>query len=118
MLRDRYEVLRRELQHERHDAEVGVELLQRRLRVLGFQARELEHRDALLLGRNPECVRPGAGLFRRAKNARDLVATREKRFQHRLAEVLLPDDRELHAAFFGGTLNAPAFLRLVILPAS
>ena len=37
------ELLRRELQHERHDAEVGVERLQRLVRVLGrLQRLELD----------------------------------------------------------------------------
>ena len=119
MLRDRDEVLRGELQHERHDADVGIELLHRRLRLFGFQARELEHRDALFLGRDLERIRPGAGLFRRAEHTGDLVAAREECLEHRLGEVLLADEGDSHhAAFFGGSENAPAFLSASILPAS
>src|SRR4029079_12980050 len=38
----------------------------------------------------------------------------QERLEHGLAEILLPDDRDPHAAFFGGTLNAPALFHAFI----
>ncbi len=34
----------------------------------------------------------------------------------RLAEILLADDRDFHAAFLGGALRAPALFSELILP--
>ena len=76
------------------------------------------HRHALLLRRELQRIGPSTGLFRRAEDAGDLVAAREERFQHGFAEVLLPDDGDSHAAFFGGTLKAPAPRRFFILASS
>jgi hypothetical protein len=114
-LRDVDEILRRELQHERHDAEVDVELFQRRLGFFPLETRELEKRNPLFLRRDLQRIGPGAGLLRRTEHARDLVLAREERLEHRFAEILLADDRDFHAAFFGGALRAPALFRELIL---
>ena len=78
----------------------------------------LGERVALLLRRGLERVGPCAGALRRAEHARDLVLAREKRLEHRLAEVLLADDGDSHAAFFGGAENAPACFRPAIFESS
>jgi hypothetical protein len=114
-LRDVDEILRRELQHERHDAEVDVELFQGLLCLITLQGGELEQRHALLLRRHLERIGARTGLLRRAEHARHLVLAREERLEHRLAEILLADDGDFHAAFFGGALRAPALFRELIL---
>jgi len=45
-------------------------------------------------------------------------AVREERLEHGLAEILLTDDGDLHAAFFGGIESAPAPFSDLILPSS
>jgi hypothetical protein len=123
VLRNGHELLRRELQDERHDADIGVRILHR-LNGLGRAQRlELMHLQAFFLGGGPQRIRAGAFLLRRAKHRGDGVPACEKRFQHGFAEILLTDDRDLHdltplsvvahAGFFlGGIENAPAALSL------
>src|SRR3990170_2899556 len=117
-LRDVDEILRRELQHERHDAEVDVELFQGLLCLIALQGGELEQRHALLLRRHLERIGARAGLLRRAEHARHLVLAREERLEHRPAEILLSDDRDFHAAFLGGMDSAPALFNAFILASS
>src|SRR6267378_3061004 len=117
LLRDLHELLRRELQHECHDADVGVERAHRVERLLVAQRLKLEDLEALFQRRGLERIGLRALLLRRAEDAGDLVAACEKRLEDRLPEVLLADDGYFHgyAAFFGGTENAPALLRELIL---
>jgi hypothetical protein len=95
-----------------------VELLQLGLRVLPLEVGELEHRHALLLRRHFQRIGPRARLLGRAEHARHFVLAREKGLEHGLAEILLTDDGDLHAAFFGGSENAPAAFRLLIFESS
>src|SRR5205814_2300203 len=112
-------LLRRELQHEGHDADVGAEVLHRAGRLGALERGELEHLEALLLRRDLHRIGLAALFFRRDEHPRDAVAAREERVQHRLAEILLTDDGDLHqAAFFGGMEKAPAPLSEPILPSS
>src|SRR5882762_497134 len=117
LLRDLHELLRRELQHEGHDPDVGVERAHRVERFLVAQRLELEDLEALFQRRGLEGIGLRSLLLRRAEDAGDLVAACEKRLEDRLPEVLLADDGYFHgyAAFFGGTENAPALLRELIL---
>ncbi len=92
------EILRRELQHERHDAEVGVQRAHGIVRLLVAQGLELEDLELLLLRRRAYGVGFRPGFLRRAEHARHFVSAREKRFQHRFTEVLLTDDRYFHKA--------------------
>ena len=64
--------------------------------------------EAFLARGDAQHVRPRAFLLGRAEHGRYLVAAGEERFQHGLAEILLADDGDSHAAFLGGTENAPA----------
>jgi hypothetical protein len=86
--------------------------------MMRLEALEVENRHALLLRRHFQRVRTRSRLLRRAERACDRVAAGEEGFEHRLAEVLLTDNRDFHAAFFGGTEKAPAFFRLLIFAAS
>jgi hypothetical protein len=78
------EILRRELQHERHDADLDVEVLERALRLVALQRSKLEHLDALFLRRDFERIGPASGLLGRAENACDLIAARKERLRARL----------------------------------
>ncbi len=116
LLRDLHELLRRELQHEGHDPDVGVERAHRVERFLVAQRLELEDLEALFQRRGLEGIGLRSLLLRRAEDAGDLVAAREKRLENSFAEVLLSDDRDSHqAAFLGGTEKAPAVLSELIL---
>jgi hypothetical protein len=117
-LRDADEVLRRELQHEGHDADVDVQVLQRLLRVIAFQRRELKHLHALLLRRDLQRIGTGPRFLGSTEHTRYFVLAGKERFQDGLAEVLLTNDGDFHAAFLGGTENAPAPLRFLILLSS
>src|SRR5581483_161873 len=106
------EFLRRELCHERHDADVGAGFLHR---TRGFRiAKGLQLMDpqTLLLRGDAQGIRPGAFLLGSAENRDGLVAARQKRFQHGFAEILLPDDCDLHrtptSLVLGGVEKAPA----------
>jgi len=115
VLGDTDEILRRELQNERHYADLDIQALQRRFRLVALERSKLEYLDALLLRGGLQHIRLRARLLGSAKHARHFVAAREKRVQHRFAEILLSDDGEFHqAAFLGGRLNAPAFFRVEI----
>src|SRR6266571_1210984 len=115
LLRDPHELLRRELQHESHDADVGVERAHRIECFLVAQRLELEDLEAFFLRRRLERIGLRSLLLGRAEHAGDLVAAGEKRFENGFAEVLLSDDRDSHqAAFLGGTEKAPAFLSELI----
>ena len=118
-LRDFHEFLRRELQHEGHDAEIRVQCAHRVHTFLVAQGRELEDLEPFFLGRRLQGIGLCASLLGSAEHAGDFVAARKKCLQHGFAEVLLPDDRYLHRyAFFGGTEKAPARLRPAILVSS
>src|SRR2546428_317288 len=113
------EVLRRELQHESHDAQLCVEFFESIFCRVRLQRLELKDGNALFLRRGLQRVGLGAGLLGRAEHARDLVAAREKGLEHGLAEILLTDDRDAHqAAFGGGALKAPAFFNELIFESS
>ena len=107
-----HEILRRELQHEGHDADVGAEPLHRGDRVGVLERGQLEDLQALFLRGDLERIGLAALLLRRAEHTRDDIAAREEGLEHRSSEVLLADDRDLHqaATFFGGAENAPALL--------
>ena len=75
------EVLRRELQHERHDAEIGIEALHRRFRLVALERGKLEQLHALGFGRGLERIGSCARLLGRAEHAGDLVATLEERLE-------------------------------------
>jgi len=96
--RDLREAVGRELQHVGHDAEIGLEALQGVVRLRLAQRFELEHLEPLLLRGSPEGVGLGARFFRRAEHASDVIPSRKKRVQDRLAEILLPDDRDFHGS--------------------
>src|SRR2546426_10409174 len=117
VLGDVDEVLRRELQHESHDAQLCVEFFESIFCRVRLQRLELKDGNALFLRRGLQRVGPGAGLLGRAEHARDLVAAREESLEHGLAEILLAYDRDSHyAAFFGGAEKAPAcFSDLILL---
>ena len=91
------EILRGELQHEGHDADVGIERLQRRACLIAPERGELVHAHAPLLGGTPERISPRARLLGRAEDPRDLGAAREERLEHCLPEILLADDGNAHA---------------------
>jgi hypothetical protein len=118
VLRDTDEILRRELQHESHDANVCAGVFHRLHRFWRLQRLELVDLQPLLRSRYSQRVGASALFLGGAKDRSDLVAAREECFQHGLAEVLLADDRDLHAAFFGGDENAPACFIELILPSS
>src|SRR6202040_3537997 len=67
-------------------------------------------------------IGPRTFLLRRAEDTPDLIAPREKRFHHRFAKILLPDERDPHSASalagFGGIENAPACLLAAIWESS
>src|SRR6266702_5456295 len=109
-LRDLHELLRRELQYVSHDADISIQCAQRIVRIFVPQRGELVDLDALLLRGDLQEICFGAFFFRGAEHARDFVAAREKRLEHGLTEVLLPDNCYFHcyAAFLGGTEKAPA----------
>jgi hypothetical protein len=96
VLRDVHEFLRRELEHERHDADVGAAVFHRLRRVGALERGKLEHLQPLPLRCDFQRIRFRAFLLRRAKNTRHRVASREKRLEHRFAEVLLSNDRYFH----------------------
>ena len=77
------------------------------------------HLEALLQRGDAQRIGPRAFLLGRAEHRAHLVASREERLEDRLAEILLADDRDFHyAAFFGGTLKAPAPFRFLIFESS
>src|SRR5207244_7630472 len=85
VLGDVDEVLRRELQHESHDAQLCVEFFESIFCRVRLQRLELKDGNALFLRRGLQRVGPGAGLLGRAEHARDLVAAREESLEHGLA---------------------------------
>ena len=96
VLGDLHEFLRRELQHERHNADINSEFLQFLVRLGRLQRRELEHLHPLLLCTDFECVGPGAGLLGRAEYSRNRIATGKKGLKDGFAEILLADDCNFH----------------------
>ena len=96
MLWDIDEFLRRELQHESHDADVRPGFGQRLRRFGRTQGLELVDLELLLFGRCAQGVGPRPFLFRRAEYGGDLVAARKKCLHDCLAKVLLADDRNTH----------------------
>src|SRR5882672_5079577 len=120
LLRDLHELLRRELQHIGHDADIGIQCAQRIVCIFVPQRRELVDLDALLLRGDLQEIRLGAFFFGSAKHSGHFVTACKKSFQNGLTKVLLADDRYFHgqAAFFGGTEKAPACLRPAIFDSS
>ena len=100
MARDGDEVLRRELQHVRHDAEIRVEATQGLARLVGLQGAELIDRNAMLLRSEPQWVGWCPRLLRGAKHARNRIAAGKECVQYRFAEVSLSYD--------GNTLYKPS----------
>jgi hypothetical protein len=100
MTRDVDEVLRRELQHVRHDAKIDVEPAHRLLRFARAQRLELKNFQPFFLRRGVQRIELGARLFRRAKDARHFIAAREKRLEHGLAIVLLANNCDFHNLLF------------------
>ena len=96
--RDVHERLGRELQHVGHDADIGVQVAHRAFRLRALEARELEERQALLLRCRLQDIGLGAGLLRRTEHTGYVVAPREERLKHRLAEILLTDEGDAHGA--------------------
>src|SRR5688572_15386673 len=96
VLRDPDELLRRELQHEGHDADVGGEVLHRLRGFRALQRRELEELESLLLRRDLHGVGLRALLLGCHEDARHGVAAREEGLEDRLAEILLSDDGNFH----------------------
>ena len=90
------EILRDELGHISHHADIGVRLLHRlECRGIG-ESGQLVHRDAALLSRYAQRIR--AALLGSAEHGRDRVPAVEESFQRCLAEILLADDRDPHVA--------------------
>ncbi len=115
VFRNADEILRRELQHESHDADLDLQLQHCFSCLRGFKALKLKNLNPLFLRRDFQRIGPGAWLLGRAEHAGDMVAAREQRLEHGLAEILLADDGDFHqAVFFGGRLKAPALFRVEI----
>jgi hypothetical protein len=93
---DVHELLRGELQHEGHDADVGIERLHRGRGLGRLERGELEDLQALLLGGDPHGVRLAAGLLGGDEDARDGIAAGEEGFEDGLAEILLADEGDFH----------------------
>src|ERR1700686_4353945 len=93
-----YEFLRRELQYESHDPDIGTSFLHRTRGFRISQGFELMNFQAFFLGRHPESIRPSTFLFRRAEDSADGIAASKERFEHRFAEILLPDNGDFHCA--------------------
>ena len=100
-LGDADELLRRELQHERHDADVGVERLHRRRGLRRLERRELEDLESLFKRHDLHGVRLAALLVGRAEDACDRVAAGKKGFKDGFAEILLTDDCDAHGELSG-----------------
>ena len=91
-----HQAIGRELEHEGHDGEIGPEPLHGGVSLRAPQRRELKDRQPALLRRRLEGVDARPRFLGGAEHARDLVLSLEEGFQHRLAVVLLADDRDLH----------------------
>ena len=96
MLGDVDELLRCELQHEGHDADVGAELLHRTGRLGTLQRRELEDLQPLLRRGDLHGVGLGTLLLRRDEDSGYGVATREECLEDGFPEILLTDDGYFH----------------------
>ena len=103
VFRNLHEVLRRELQHESHDADVGVGVSQGLRRFRRPQRLELMNLQAFFLRCRAQRVRPRAFFLRRAKHGHNFVSTREKSFQHCFSEILLTDDCDFHESILMAT---------------
>ena len=92
-----HELLRRELQHVGHDADVGVEVLHRRRAPPGSRSDGNWKTFSPFSSAATVMGSAFAPSFSGAhEHAGDRVAAREKCFEHRLAEVLLTDDGDSH----------------------
>src|SRR5690348_251141 len=113
-----HEFLWGELRHEGHDADVGAGLLHCAGGIGIAQRFKLMHGQPSLLRRHAQRIRAGAFFFGGAEHRHRLVAARQKRFQYSFAEILLPDDRDLHraptSAGLAGMEKAPASFLVAI----
>jgi hypothetical protein len=105
--RDGEEVLGHEQRHERHHAEVGLQVGERPPHLGILERGGLQQRQLVLERRLLERVGSRALLVGCAIDRDHLFAALEQRFQHRLAERLLPDQRDPHVSH----LLASAFPR-------
>ena len=105
--RDVEEFLRNKQRHERHHLQVGLEraefLPDFRLAI----GSRLIHRQLGRERRFLERIGLGAGLLRRDVDGNDLLAALEQRFEHRLAERLLPVNDDAHCRFLSPSASCP-----------
>ncbi len=88
------EILRHELGHVGHHADLGVCLPHRLQRGRIGQLRELMDRHAAFL--RGDAQRIGAALLGRAEHGGDRVTAAEERLERCLAEILLANDGDPH----------------------
>ena len=91
-----HELLRRELKHKSHDADISAGGLHRPRRFRIAQRFELMDRQTFFLRGRPQRIRPSAFFLGRTEYSRNIVSAGEKRFEHGFAEILLSDDGDFH----------------------